>query len=56
MFLKLVDKVDIDEILDEFENWLDWIINLKSHVPLIAEKPLFDIVTGISYKVLIGSS
>ena len=27
-FLKHADKVDIDEILDEFENWLNWIIIL----------------------------
>ena len=37
MFLKLAGKVDMDEILDEFENWPDQIINL-SYIPWIAEK------------------
>ena len=29
MFLKLVDKVDMDYISDKFKNWLDRIINLR---------------------------
>ena len=37
IFLKLADKLDMDKILDEVENWPDQIINL-SPVPWIAEK------------------
>ena len=54
MFLKLADKVDVDIISGNFENWPDRIINL-SYVPLIAEKPLFDFVISISHSLLIRS-
>ena len=34
--LKLADKVDMNEILNEFETWSDQIISL-SYIPLTAE-------------------
>ena len=45
-YLELVDKVDIDEIL---ENWLNWIISLTVIViACLLKKPLFDFVTRIT--------
>ena len=29
MFLKLPDRLDMDEFLDMFKNWPDWNINLR---------------------------
>ena len=42
MFLKLGDNVDMDEILEKFENLLDRIIGLKLTSPWLLKKPLFD--------------
>ena len=33
MFLKLADKVDMDEISIKFENWSDRIVNLRIMFP-----------------------
>ena len=38
MFLKLADKVDMDEILNKFENWPEWIIIILELHTLIAKK------------------
>ena len=42
MFLKLKDKVDMDEVSKEFENWPDQIINLRVTPSSYLKKPLFD--------------
>ena len=53
IFIKLAVKLYMNES-DKFENWPDWIINLKSFSHLIAgKKPLFDCLT---HSVLIGCS
>ena len=57
IFLKLADKVDMNDISHEFENLLDWIISLRVTSPLsLKKKPLFDFVISITHSVLIGSS
>ena len=50
-FLKLVDKVDMDETSNEFEIWPDQIICLKSYLPLIADlkKPIIDFIINITH-------
>ena len=52
-FQKLADKVEMDEVSDEFETWPDQIISYRVTSPLIAEKPLYGCITC---SVLIGSS
>ena len=45
----------MDEISDEFETWPDQIICL-SNIPLIVEKPVFDLIISMTYSVLMGST
>ena len=54
--MKLADKVDVDVISSKFENWPDWIINLRVTLPWLLKKPLFDFVISINHSVLIKSS
>ena len=49
MFLKLADKVDMDEISNKFENWPDRIVNLRVTSPWLLKKPLFDFVFSMSF-------
>ena len=43
IFLKVADKVNMDEIPDKFENCLDRIINLTVTFPQMLKKPLLDL-------------
>ena len=56
IILTLADKMDMDEIWDEFENWPNRIIYVRVTSPWLLKKPLFDFVISISHSVLIGSS
>ena len=49
MFLKLADKVDMEEILNKLENWPDRIINLRDTSPWLVKKRLFDFVISITH-------
>ena len=49
MFLKPADKMDMDEISHELENWPDRIINLRVRSPCLQKKPLFDFVINITF-------
>ena len=53
--IKLADKVDMDKISDELENWPDQIINLRVLSSGLLKKPLFDFVVSTTLSVLIGS-
>ena len=53
IFLKLADKVDMDEFSDDSETWPDRIINLRVTSPWLLKKPLFYIVISIASSVLI---
>ena len=55
-FLKVADKMDMDEILDKFENWPDQIINLSITSSWLLKKPLFGFVISITHSVLIETS
>ena len=55
MFLKLADKMVIDEIFDKFENWQDRIINPSVTFPWLLKMPLFDCVISIRHSVLMGT-
>ena len=58
MFLKLPEQVDMDEILEEFENWPDQIMDLRvmSLIAVKASWPLFDFVISVTCSVLLESS
>ena len=54
MFLKLADKVDMDEISDKFKNWPDQFIDFRVTSPSLLKKLLFDFVISITHSVLMG--
>ena len=56
MFLKLADKMDMDEISDKIENRLDLIINLRVTTPWLLKTLLFDFVISVTHSVLIRCS
>ena len=45
---KTADKVDIDGISDEFETWLDRIMNVRVMSPWLLKKSLFDFVISVA--------
>ena len=47
MFLELADKVDMDEILEEFENCPDLIIYFRVTIPWFLKMPIFDLLISI---------
>ena len=53
IFLKIADKIDMDEISKEFENWTYRIINLRVTSPWLLKKPLFDFVISTTRSGLI---
>ena len=47
MFLELADKVDMDEILEEFENCPDQIIYFRVKILRFLKVPIFDLLISI---------
>ena len=54
IILKLADKLDMDDHLDEFENLLDHIIYFRVTSPSLLKTSTFDLAIRISPLVLLG--
>ena len=48
MFLKLSDKVDMDEISEKFEKRPDQVMNLSVISPWLLKKLLFDLIISVA--------
>ena len=56
IFLQLTDKVEMDEVLDEFENCPGQIIYFTVTIPWLLKMPIFNLIIGVTPSVLIRVS